>query len=385
MSDTETPAQQDAPVRRVVEPFVYFREHASAIPGLGGRSRSPNPNYCFHTNYFEYLSGVVVFHVFIRNARATRGEMEIRVHGYRPDNPDLGIKLVTGARIPLAEIDENTLTVQLRISAIPGVHYALFAHYTDPADLQASAIDIEAEEWGGETAEDYNEGVAPDSVLGMLAPEAAGSLVARRQATLTMPGSQPCTQAQLDSDIFRTSWPQVGPAADALSRWRQVYALEMLRHFGFLNGGGSVLLLGEAPAAFEDALHAQDCLIALRSPAEVANPDLALKGAGYFDIVVCLDVSSHCRSREDIATFIKLALRRLMRGGMAVLIFDYTDLPMAGGSDDDAPVLKREHIEQIALRVIGHGSTLVQLAFPSGTKSDILPADRVAFGFAVRR
>jgi hypothetical protein len=247
MSLPDADMQQDAPVRRVVEPFVYFRDHASAIPGLGGRSRSPNPNYCFHTNYFEYLSGTVIFYVLIRNAKATCGEMEIRVHGYRPDNPDLGIKLVTGTRIALTDVTQDTLTVQLRISAIPGVHYALFAHYTDAADLRASAIDIEAEEWGGETSEDYNEGLAPDSMLTIPQTEAAGSLVSLQQATLDMPGSQPCTQAQLESAIFATCWPQIGQAGTPQERWRQIYTLEILRHLGFLTGGGSVLLLGPVP------------------------------------------------------------------------------------------------------------------------------------------
>jgi hypothetical protein len=384
MSDFEITSPQKAPVRRLVEPFTYFREHASAIAGLGGRSRSPNPNYCFHTNYFEYRSGVVVFHVFVQHARASHGEMEIRVHGYRPDNPDLGIKLVTGTRVTLTDINQDTLAIQLRIAAIPGVHYALFAHYTEPSDLRASAIDIEAEESGGEGGEDedYNEGPAPDTTLNVVRPELASSLVARRQATLSMPGSQACTRAQLESEMFANCWPQIGSGETVIERWRQIYALEMLRHLGFLSGGGSVLLLGAAPASFEDVLHAQDCLVALRSSEEVADPALVLTSAGYFDIVICLDVSRYCKSREDVADFIKMALRRLMRGGTAVFIFDYANV---SSPEDDPAVLRREHIEQIALRLIGHGSTLVQLAFPSGVKSDIAPSDRVPFGLTVRR
>ena len=371
-----------APIRRVVEPFVYFPDHASAIFGLGGKTRGPNPNYCFHTNYFEYIPGVVIFHIILRNASATRGELEVRVHGYRPDNPDLGIKLVTGSRLDLTGLEADVQQIAVRISAIPGVHYAVFGHYTEPADLRASAIEIEAEEFGGEVAEDYGEGNVPDIDIAVGEVESVTALLAAQPATLYMPSSQACTNAQLASPQFLSEWPDV--IGDTLSRWRQIYFLQVMQRFGFLRAGATGLLLGDAPATFEQQLSSFDCLIAGRTFEERGDPCKALEGGGHFDFVVCLNASQCAKSCGGMDKLISMALRRLSRRGIGVFVFDYRSTVITA-PEDGSVVLNRADIEQLSLRMIGHGSDIAQLAFPSGIAADSVPADPSPFGFVVRR
>ncbi|MCJ2180609.1 hypothetical protein [Novosphingobium album (ex Hu et al. 2023)] len=384
-----TPPEDPRPaVRRVVEPFVYFRDHASAIPGLGGKSRSPNPNYCFHSNYFEYLPGVVLFHIRILDAHSTRGELEVRVHGYRPDNPDLGIKLVAGTRLSLVDIGQDVLELTVRISAIPGVHYAVFGHYTEAADLRATAIDIEAEECGGESAEDYGDAQAPEIAFKAVLPEAVASLVADRPSSLSMPGSQACTLAQVQSDELMMGWPQLVAGHDAdgdlLTHWRQVYVLQVLERFGFLGVGASGVALGALPDGLENLLHTQDCLMAARTIEEVADPALTLRGSGHFDFLICLDGSAYFDSFGGFSAFVKAAMRRVLSGGIVILVFDFHAHP-AVEADAGRCVLARFEIERLALSLIGHGATVAQLGFPSGRGTDVAPAAIVPFGLAVRR
>ena len=371
-----------APVRRVVEPFVYFPDHASAIPGLGGKTRGPNPSYCFHTNYFEYLPGMVIFHIALCNVSATRGELEVRVHGYRPDNPDLGIKLVTGSRLGLAGLKADIEHISVRISAIPGVHYAVFGHYTEPADLRATAIEIEAEEFGGEVAEDYGEGNVPEIDIDVGEVETVTALLAEQPATLHMPGSQACTNAQLSSSQFLSEWPDV--TGDLLSRWRQIYCLQVMKKFGFLRAGAAGLLLGNTPVTLEEQLSAFDCLIAGRTADESDDPGKVLESAGHFDFLVCLNASQYAHARGGMDQFISMALRKLSRRGIGIFVFDFHFTP-AIQPENDAVMLSRADIERLSLRMIGHGSDIAQLAFPSGMGADSVPADPCPFGVVVRR
>lgn len=148
---------EEISIKRIIEPFVYFPKHASAIPGLGGPHRGPDPNYCFHTHYFGYLPGEVRVHITFRKARATTGELSIRIHGYRPENQQLGIKLMAAERVRLEGLAGEDHTVVIRFASIPGVHYAAYGYFSAPSDLRADGIDMIAEELGGDDIENYQE------------------------------------------------------------------------------------------------------------------------------------------------------------------------------------------------------------------------------------
>jgi len=58
---------------RDIDPFAYYFNHSSAIPGLGGDSLSPDPRYCFHTDYIDVRPGPARYELLLRRVRASRG------------------------------------------------------------------------------------------------------------------------------------------------------------------------------------------------------------------------------------------------------------------------------------------------------------------------
>src|SRR3954449_4167496 len=104
-------------MRREIEPFSFFLQHASAIPGLGGPNPGPDPNYCFHTPYHEYLPGIVIFRATLLEARASHGELALRVHAFRPESGQ-NASLVAGARMPLDQLGGESLDVAVRFAAL---------------------------------------------------------------------------------------------------------------------------------------------------------------------------------------------------------------------------------------------------------------------------
>ena len=68
----------ECPQPKMLAPFAYFLDHSSALSGMGGSRQPPDPRYCFHTSYHDFLPGIVVFHIRLIRAQATYGEITIR-------------------------------------------------------------------------------------------------------------------------------------------------------------------------------------------------------------------------------------------------------------------------------------------------------------------
>ncbi|AEG50341.1 hypothetical protein Sphch_2698 [Sphingobium chlorophenolicum L-1] len=374
---------EEISIKRIIEPFVYFPKHASAIPGLGGPHRGPDPNYCFHTHYFGYLPGEVRVHITFRKARATTGELSIRIHGYRPENQQLGIKLMAAERVRLEGLAGEDHTVVIRFASIPGVHYAAYGYFSAPSDLRADGIDMIAEELGGDDIENYQEAHAPPTMLTTSELIGVNALVTTNPAQLRFPNSQACTVGQIQSTEFGELWPQVGTHDDPVERWRQLYLLQVLEVFGFLQSGGRVLAVGPVPELVLKIFEDRGCQLLQILPGGGEEDDQLPSTLGHFDMVVCLNAMTASASWSTLTSFIDHATRRLTNGGLAVLMLDYSAVPESRGEGTDG--LSRPDIERLALRLISHGYDIAQLKFPSERQTDAPVRAIVPFGLVVRR
>ena len=375
-------------IKRIIEPFVYFPNHASAIPGLGGAHRSPDPNYCFHTHYFGYLPGTVLIHITFRKARATTGELSIRIHGYRPDNQQLGIKLIAADRMQTEGLKGEDHTVVVRFAAIPGVHYAAYGYFSAPSDLRADGIDLIAEERGGDDLENYQGAHAPPSMLNTAQLTGVNALISTAAPQLLFPNSQPFTPQQLQSAEFRERWPALDLDTDPVERWRAVFALQALHIYGFLQLGARALVIGPIPPEFIAILSQHGCEIhradETGATAQAGN-ELLPSDLGHFDIVLCLQGSQTAEKWENPAQFLDHATRRLMTGGMAVIIVDYIHHLPPGGRGAAPQALTRADLERLALRLISHGYHLAQFRFPSSIDRISDFSWVVQFGVVIQR
>jgi hypothetical protein len=374
-------------IKRIIEPFVYFPNHASAIPGLGGAHRSPDPNYCFHTHYFSYLPGTVLVHITFRKARATTGELSIRIHGYRPDNQQLGIKLIAADRMQTEALKGEDHTVVVRFASIPGVHYAVYGYFSAPSDLLADGIDLIAEEQGGDDLENYQEAHAPPTMLNTAELTGVNALVSTAAPDLLFPNSQPCTSQQLQSAEYHEAWPALDMEPDLVERWRGIFALQALHVYGFLQRGARALLIGPIPPEFIAILREHGCAIHRvdeTGTTAQAEGELLPSHLGHFDIVLCLQGSQMAGKWESSAQFLDHATRRLMTGGMAAIIVDYIHaVPPEGHAAPQAH--KRADMERLALRLISHGYRVAQFKFPSAVDHISELRSVVPFGVLIQR
>lgn len=391
-------------VRRAIEPFSFFFGHASAIPGLGGSNRGPDPNYCFHTPYHEYQPGIVLFRVTITGAKASHGELAARVHAFRPDSGH-DASLVTGSRTPLEGLAGEDLELVVRAPVVPGVQYALYGYFSEASDLRASGLSVTIEECGGDDPNDYVSSDTARSLFESSAIDSHHRLVADGPPCLAHPVSQPLTEDQLQSSEYLKHWLDL-PAHTGETgwRWRQVFALQTLQTYGMLRSGPTGLLLTDEPLPLGRLLRAQGCSLAETGVSDVSEA-IPADGAcphraggipseeigpigGQFDFLIAMTKPDWFVDKAGFHGFVSAGLRRLLRGGIAVFLFDFTrgrghrsdGLLMSTGHIPD-----RQEIEQLAMRIISHGSDVAQLSFGVDVDGHGPLAEICPFGLIVRR
>jgi len=393
----------DDVTRREVEPFSFFSQHASAIPGLGGDERSPDPNYCFHTPYHEYRTGAVIFTVNLAEARASYGELALRVHAFRPDSGE-NATLVAGNRIPLDDLNLPTLEISVRFSAVPGVLYALFGYFSEPGNLRAAGLTIFAEERGSDNPADFVSSEMARSLFEGKPIDNASRMIADRPPLFVLPLSQPMTAGQLASAEYRNSWPEIGEGVDPAIRWRQAYALQAVEAYGMLQEGASGLLVASEDMPIGGVLRSHGASVTEwrivpgeSTMDEVTGIDLSVPSGssmnierltGQFDFLIALTNANWFRSKDQVFKFVTSMLRHVLRGGVAVFLFDHVNVQdsrrVQPGGAPDFPVYRTD-IQQLAIRIIAHGSSVAQLKFADTTDSDEATGVSRPYGFVVRR
>ncbi|GLV28232.1 hypothetical protein TomTYG75_07550 [Sphingobium sp. TomTYG75] len=358
---------------RVLNPFSFWPNYASAIRGFGGSDNGPDPSYCFHTLYQEFAPGSVVFHVRLVNARATCGEIELRINGYRP-NSGMDAILVAGARISLEDV-AGDIEIPLRVAVLPGVSYAIFCRYTEPSDLNVEGIKIEVEEFEDDDADTYASEDLEHTRFGNRNTVSASSIIVADEPEIDFPCSQPFTKGQLRKGRFWSEAPAaIAALTDPVDKWRHAIAYKALQSYGFLAHGAC----GAISQDFErltDVVAAHGVLASVQDGAMVKGP---------FDFMIATLPSRMDTESVTLPNAILNAIRPVRRNGMIAVFFDY-DVSSSGFEDiaEQAGRLPGRHmLQQAALKIIGHGCDVAQLRVPLGG-SGMLAANSTARPFAM--
>lgn len=355
---------------KTLDPFSFWPNYSSAMPGFGGPDSSPDPFYCFHTTYHEFQPGLVSFNVQISGARASKGELEFRVNGYRADS-GMDAVLVAGARVSLESVQDE-VNVPLNIAALPSVTYAIFCRYTEPSDLSIEGIVITADEAGDDDLSAYASHHVGTTNYGTPRLDQQSILVASGEPSLTFPCSQPMTAAQLDDDDFWTSAPVTLTAIeDPAERWRNAYVYQALKIYGFLTHGATGIITTGQEGPLCPLIAQHGCLIGTLEPGQPAGPiDFAIGMHTTLD-----------QETLDLASHILRSIRTVSHGGIGIFTFTYLPRKL----HDEAAILPdQQMIQRAALRIIGHGCDVAQLRFPEQDRSESTAHGPVPFGLIVR-
>lgn len=353
---------------RAVEPFAYFPDQASAIAGFGGARPPVDPLYCLHTAYVPVQPGLTCFTLRLSDACASRGELTLRVHSYRPDGL-AGVTLVAGNRLQLDRLEDGQagrqIDLPVRFRAVAGVHYALYGFFSEAADLRATAISVMLEE------DDASGQAQADAALpeqdSAFAIEAAFTarqkLACSADQPLSLPLSRDCRTDEAQAALVE--WPGLSP----IDAWTQSLCVHVLRHQGCLQPGATGLLQRENPR-----------LAALLSERGCVVRHGEASDAERFDFLI-IDGPPH-DAADHPAHYAYLLERcsRLLRGGLAVILTSYHPGAMPGSDRID-----RNALCQWALRLIASGYDVAQLRF---SEAALLEWDRegvARFAMIVRK
>lgn len=350
---------------RDVDPFDYWESHSSAIEGLGGRERSPDPRYLFHTRYHAIRAGRARFVVMLDGVRASFGELSVRVHAWKPES-DSNVSLVSGARMPLYGQEGAEFTLPVHFASQKDVLYALYGYLSEDSDVTAQTLQVaidEPDDAGAFLPE------PPRSVLAMeLQPEEArpaNALLHHGRLKTEHPVSQSCTVEQVAALGLLTglSGQERGENTDAaIARWSETLCLNALDTYGATAAGLEGLVVGPVSAD-----HAR-LLARTASFARVeGGPPPPRTSGDFFDFLLMpggLETAAPADARarwETIADW----LARLKIGGLAMLGLCYrpdSDL-VSSSAAADAGTLSRNEIGQWSLRLIGGGYSVAPMAF----------------------
>lgn len=345
-----------AMLMREVDAFSYWPENASALSGFGGERRSPDPCYCFHTQYHEVQPGPARYVFRLNGVRATRGELQVRVHCYREPNNAL-VSLVSSTRMPMERCGDAG-SVEVRFQAMRGVRYAFYGYFTEDSDISADHVAVEL--WETEGGDDsYVE--PPRSALAMNEVERevrpANALIHAGGVSLKHPVSQDCTIAQL-RELERAD---TGDREAALQAWRETVCVNALWTYGVHVTGLEGWLVGLVSSAARAQI--ASARFVLRDFKQAAAPDV--RQEGFADFLLWPegpDLEGTATQRwEQIASWIAC----LKIGGFAAIGLRYQldDEMISATQAVSAAHLSRNEIGRWALRLVGQGCSVAPLAF----------------------
>jgi hypothetical protein len=343
---------------REVDPFGYWESHSSAIEGLGGDSRSPDPRYCFHTRYCEVRPGHASFVLRMIGVRASFGEISVRVHAWKP-HTDSNISLVSGSRLLLHAEDGGDLTLPVHFAPQKGVHYALYGYLSEDSDVTAQKLQvlIEEREDGGELdREPPRSALAMDHGAEEVRP--ANALLYYGRAVVDHPVSQSCTHEQIAA--LRLSTRDANGDDLAIAAWSEALCLNALSTYGGGRSGLEGLVLGPTSADYAEYLTHSASLV--RHP---GNSPLPHASGDFFDFLLMPAAFGAATDSVDRWRAVEDWLARLKIGGLAMLGLRYRpdgDLVSSSAASDNR-FLSRNEIGQWTLRLIGKNYSVAPLAF----------------------
>lgn len=362
---------------RQIDPFSFFFNHASAVAGLGGDGLSPDPRYCFHTPYVLVRPGAASFELTLRDVRATRGELALRVHAFRPESGE-NASLVAASRLDVSTAQRVDLTATVRFAALRDVHYAFYGFFIEDSDIAARALEVALHE-PEDGAVDFIP--PPRSILAQHLPprevRPANALIHVIAPHLAKPVSQDCTEAQIAEAA--TGVEGVAMTGD----WAEMLCLAALGTYGIRDRALEALLVGPVSQAFATALGDAGFLLRQADTDDVPAPSSPV----FADVVFWPQGLGHEPDPETRWSIVQAWLARLKIGGLGVITMRYRPEvePVSCLDVTDGPDLTRNAIGKWALKLIGLGYDVAPLAF--SLREDLrLDADGLArFALIVRR
>jgi len=357
-----------------LDPFSYYPGHRSAIEDLGGDEPSPDPNYCFHTNYIAIRPGLAQYDLQLQQVRATRGELALRIHASGWGAADT-VSLVTGAQLDVASTGPRDLAVSLRFYALPGVKYALYGYSTKDTDITADGLQVFL-------AEDVSQDTPPE------APQSVMTLSQARQGAhsnnvlihvvshhLAAPVSQDCTIAQLaeiKSDQRSTN---------ALDDWAEAMCLNALRINGVTVWALEGLLIGHGSDHLRLMLGEQG--FSMRGYAPEAPPPPTV----FADFLVWPEGLPSDGDSAHRWGLIDAWFTRLKIGGIGVVTcrFRPNDPRLAPAHAEGDHHITQNEIGRWALLLIDKGFSVAPLAFSATEDLALDDAGLARFALIARR
>jgi hypothetical protein len=402
---------------RPLDPFAFFAGHASAIKPLGGPDRGPDPKYAFHTLYFEYRPGPIIFTIRFHDLKATAGELGVHLNAYVPSSGN-NATLVGAFRRQMTEIAESGGEASLRVNAIAGVTYAVFGYCPDFTDAQASTITITVQELGTEEIEVVPPEALEASRFGTDAIERPSALVDNGPPSFQAPVSQVMTQRQLEESAY-LDWAKGFPASIVRSSdlWSRAFVLQALTRYGVLEVGAQGLALGDGDGILTTAIMRRGCSVVTGTPdtehgissfdpnltpedmlrlrSSIRSINLAelppqLRG---FDFLFSLNIVNDNEIVGSFREFVHGAMRVLRPGGIAIHILGMAGADVQSDIEGQQPI-SRKTIERLALTLIARNHEIAQLNFGHGMDNDAPyfgisssspTIETVPFGLIVRR
>lgn len=362
---------------RVLEPFGFWPKYSSALWGYGGSESSPDPYYCFHTPYSEFAPGNLLFRAKLVGARATCGELALRVHGWRADGT-MDAVLVGGMRIPLEEMDGDP-EFTVRVASLPGVLYAFFARYTEPSDLRIDDLILTVEELPDENTDTYANENLPATAFHTAAVQQPSHLTLLSEPTLRVPLSQPMTKSQLDDASFWRELPgELGTIADRWDRWRIAYVWQALVEYGVAAAGANGLIRTDIANPLATLLQKRGALVI---------EEVAGAAAVKYDFLAEIYRLAPFTDSITFSQHILTSMTALLRGGIGVFVFDahLGGLPVpVSDAAQDVYIPHEQDIHRAALKIIGHSSDVAQITWPIDRDGPAVPKP-APFGLIVRR
>jgi hypothetical protein len=361
---------------RKIDPFAFFYNHASAIRGLGGESRSPDPRYCFHTPYVEVRPGLAWFELHLEGVRASRGDLALRIHAFRPESGE-NASLAAAGRMNVWVEEKQDLNIKVRFGALRDVKYAFYGHFLEDGEIHADGVSVALVEPEGEEAI-YIE--PPRSELAMVQEKSevrpANALIHADPIRLNVPVSQDYGRSQLDE-------LGLSPVdVNARTNWSEALCLAAMKAYGVAGTGLEGQIVGRATPAFR-----QELLSAKLALRDMDEEPQACDEARFADFLLwpagpVLNAEPYARWK-----LVRTWLARLKIGGLAVLHlrYHYEPGPLHAASAIDGKHLTRNEIGKWVLRLIGEGYSVAPMAFAPSSDLILDEDGLAAFNLIVRR
>lgn len=375
-----------------LDPFGYFLEQASAIPGMGGRHASPDPRYCFHTPYEPRKAGQIRVVVRLGGVSVTFGQLTVRIHAFRP-GVDLDVSLAAANRI---DLDDAGDVIELSISAlaIPDVHYAVYGYLSEPSDLGAATLDVLVFETQDEDPQSFVQPGELRTAFGASSDGQSGHLITAAEPDFASPASQPCSPGQLASGAYRAAWPGCFlDLPDEQARWCRKVALSALDSAGFLRPGARGLVVDERATELPAIIAEAGCQVIVAGVAETGSADAVglpelerqldkLAEGSRLDFAISVNLADRLPDQRAVAAHVQALNKCLLRGGAGVFLF-HVQVPQSRPAS--ARALTAGDISRLALSVLAHGSQVVQLNFAWNAGVKPVDSGRNAFILQTRR